>query len=139
MDPFVINRCGSYAGPRGEARCSGARRGETERARDLQRGMDRFKTADRESRRPLIDTSPLIITSFPASCVAARAHARDKSSRLVPTQERMLLREKEREGECVCRSARERGRERRRETGSQEQVTKDKRAKKTESKRDETP
>lgn len=110
MDPFVINRCGSYAGPRGEARCSGARRGETERARDLQRGMDRFKTADRESRRPLIDTSPLIITSFPASRVAARARARDKSSRLVPTQERMLPREKERKGECV--SQRKRGKNR---------------------------
>lgn len=118
MDPFVINRCGSYAGPRGEARCSGARRGETERARDLQRGMDRFKTADRESRRPLIDTSPLIITSFPASRVAARARARDKSSRLVLTQERTLLREKEREGESVSQRKRARKRAKARDRAS---------------------
>lgn len=77
------------------------------RARNLQRGMDRFKTGDRRPgrRRLLIDTSPLIITSFPASRVAARTRARDKSSRLVPTRER----------ECYREGLLERKRERRRE------------------------
>jgi hypothetical protein len=89
MDLFVINRCGSCA-PNG--RQGGGAEGAAVRPRDLQRGMSRFKTGDQRPgrRRPLIDTSPLIITSFPANRVAARARARDKSSRLVPTRERAL-------------------------------------------------
>lgn len=113
MDPFVINRCGSYASTGGKGEKEDG--GETEKF--AARYINRFKTGDRECRRPLIDTSPLIITSFPASRVAARARARDKSSGLVPTQGRICNsereQERERERNRISKGAKKDGRKRR--------------------------